>query len=69
MELGSTFTSGPWPVNPPKRYAVANVHKNYSAFLFEKNEGGNVDLTRSKDGTRIHPVQIRQGRIAVEVGK
>ena len=55
MELGSTFTSVPRPVNPPKRYAVANVHKYYSSFLFEMNKGGDVDLTPLKSRNAHSP--------------
>jgi hypothetical protein len=34
FELGSIFTPGPVPENPPKCYAVENVQKNYLSLLF-----------------------------------
>ena len=34
LEHGSIFPSGPQPVNPPKRYVVANVQQNYHSLLF-----------------------------------
>jgi hypothetical protein len=34
LEHGSIFTSSPLPENPPKRYCVENVQKNYLSLLF-----------------------------------
>jgi hypothetical protein len=41
LENGSIFTSGPTPENPPKRYLVANVQKNYLGILFAATKSGN----------------------------
>ena len=35
-ELGSIFTPGPQPGNPPQYYSVANVQENYLYILFVK---------------------------------
>ena len=45
LEHGSIFPSGPTPENPPKRYLVENVQKNYLPLLFERNKRGNADST------------------------
>jgi len=34
FELGSIFTPGPGPENPPKCYSVENVQENYLSLLF-----------------------------------
>jgi len=67
---GSIFTPGPTPENPPKRYCVANVQKNYISLLFERNKSGTVDTTplHIRNAAFI-PCLSRQGMKAAEVGK
>jgi len=58
-ELGSIFTSGPAPENPPKCYAVDNVQKNYSPFLLHGWKSGNE---QSACGQRaFHPFACKAG--------
>ena len=41
LERGSIFTRSPALWNPPKRYSVENVQKNYSSILSEDTKSGN----------------------------
>jgi len=70
LEHGSIFTSGPKPENPPKRYSVENVQKNYVSLLFERNTSGNVDSTPLQiRNAAFIPMLERQGLEAQEIGK
>jgi len=70
LEHGSIFPSGPKPENPPKRYSVENVQRNYVSLLFERNTSGNVDSTPLQiRNAAFIPMLERQGLEAQESGK
>jgi tRNA C32,U32 (ribose-2'-O)-methylase TrmJ len=70
LEHGSIFPSGPKPENPPKRYSVENVQKNYVSLLFGQATSGNVDSTPlQRRNAAFIPMLERQGLSAAEIGK
>jgi hypothetical protein len=65
---GSIFTSSPRPENPPKRYAVENVQKNYLSLLSEAAKSGNADNCLPACSAAFIPVAPRLG-LSPQTGK
>ncbi len=64
LEHGSIFTHSPVLWNPPKRYAVENVQKNYLSILSEPAKGGNAGNGLPAGSAAFIPVALRQGPFA-----